>query len=109
MVVQHQLSTGQEPVDIVEGIDSPLMAEIPDMDKNPEISIVVPVYNEEPLIEELCSRLICVGDGLKRSYEILIVDDGSDDGSFEKLNRVREANQVVRLVRLTRNFGQQSA
>ncbi|MBC8287088.1 MAG: glycosyltransferase [Nitrospinae bacterium] len=79
------------------------------MDKNPEISIVVPVYNEEPLIEELCSRLKCVGDELNRSYEILIVDDGSDDGSFEKLKRISETDKIFRLVRLTRNFGQQSA
>ena len=80
-----------------------------DMDKNPEISIIVPVYNEESLVEELCSRLKCVGDELNRSYEILIVDDGSDDGSFEKLKRIQEADNVFRLVRLTRNFGQQAA
>jgi undecaprenyl-phosphate 4-deoxy-4-formamido-L-arabinose transferase len=79
------------------------------MDKKPEISIVVPVYNEEPLVEELYSRLKSVCDGLGRSYEILIVDDGSDDGSFEKLKRIKEADKALRLVRLTRNFGQQSA
>ena len=58
------------------------------MDKNLEISIVVPVYNEESLVEELCSRLKSVADTLNRSYEILIVDDGSDDGSFKKLKRI---------------------
>ena len=79
------------------------------MDKCPEISIVVPVYNEESLIEELYSRLKSVCDGLNRSYEILIVDDGSDDGSFEKLKRIKETDKALRLVRLTRNFGQQSA
>jgi undecaprenyl-phosphate 4-deoxy-4-formamido-L-arabinose transferase len=79
------------------------------MDKNPEISIVVPVYNEESLVEELCSRLKCVGDGLNRSYEILIVDDGSDDGSFEKLQSIKAAGGTLRLIQLTRNFGQQAA
>ncbi len=78
------------------------------MDK-PEISIVVPVYNEEPLLEELCSRLKSVCDELNNSYEILIVDDGSDDGSFEKLQRIKETHTALRLVRLTRNFGQQAA
>jgi undecaprenyl-phosphate 4-deoxy-4-formamido-L-arabinose transferase len=80
------------------------------MDNNePEISIVVPVYNEESIVEELCSRLKCVCDELNRSYEILIVDDGSDDGSFEKLQRIKEADGTLRLVQLTRNFGQQAA
>jgi undecaprenyl-phosphate 4-deoxy-4-formamido-L-arabinose transferase len=79
------------------------------MDKKPEISIVVPVYNEESLVEELVSRLKSVCDGLSRSYEIVIVDDGSDDGSFEKLKRIKETDEALRLVRLTRNFGQQSA
>jgi undecaprenyl-phosphate 4-deoxy-4-formamido-L-arabinose transferase len=79
------------------------------MNKNPEISIVVPIYNEEPLIDELYSRLKCVGDGLNHSYEILIVDDGSYDGSFEKLKHIRETEKTFRLVRLTRNFGQQAA
>ena len=79
------------------------------MDIKPEISIVVPVYNEESLVEELVSRLKSVCDGLNRSYEIVIVDDGSDDGSFEKLKRIKETDEALRLIRLTRNFGQQSA
>jgi undecaprenyl-phosphate 4-deoxy-4-formamido-L-arabinose transferase len=79
------------------------------MSNNPEISVVVPVYNEEPIVEELCSRLISVCDGLNRSYEILIVDDGSDDGSFEKLQLIMKAGGTMRLVQLTRNFGQQAA
>ncbi len=79
------------------------------MDIKPEISIVVPVYNEESIVEELCSRLKTVCDGLDRSYEILIVDDGSVDGSFAKLQHIKETTQALRLVRLTRNFGQQAA
>jgi len=79
------------------------------MNTKPEISIVVPVYNEESLVEELVSRLKSVCDGLNRSYEIVIVDDGSDDGSFEKLKCIKETDEALRLVRLTRNFGQQSA
>lgn len=95
----------------MERIESPLLSVVPnkDMDKNPEISIVVPVYNEESLVDELCLRLKSVADTLNRSYEILIVDDGSDDGSFEKLKRICVTDKIFRLVRLTRNFGQQSA
>lgn len=95
----------------MEEIESPLLSVVPNkhMDKNPEISIVVPVYNEEALVEELCSRLKKVGDALNRSYEIVIVDDGSEDGSFKKLKSISEGKNIFRLVRLTRNFGQQSA
>ncbi|MBT5029105.1 MAG: glycosyltransferase [Nitrospinaceae bacterium] len=79
------------------------------MNETPEISIVVPVYNEKALLEELCTRLISVCKGLNRSYEILIVDDGSDDGSFEKLQRIKGDDETLRLIRFTRNFGQQAA
>ena len=95
----------------MEGIEPTLLSVVPNknVDKNPEVSIVVPVYNEESLVEELCSRLNSVADTLNRSCEILIVDDGSNDGSFEKLKRISETGKKFRLVRLTRNFGQQSA
>lgn len=91
--------------------ESPLYSAVPErnMDKKPEISIVVPVYNEESLLEELISRLKSVCDGLNRSYEILVIDDGSRDGSFEKLKTIRKTDNKLRLVRLTRNFGQQAA
>ena len=79
------------------------------MMNKPEISIVVPVYNEEPLINELHSRLKTVCEDLNRPDEILIVDDGSDDGSFEKLKSIKETDTTLRLIRLTRNFGQQAA
>jgi undecaprenyl-phosphate 4-deoxy-4-formamido-L-arabinose transferase len=95
----------------MKGIDSILFSEVPAkrMDKNPEISIIVPVFNEEALVKELYSRLKIVCDGLNRSYEIVIIDDGSSDGSFEKLQRIKEKDETLRLVLLTRNFGQQAA
>ncbi len=80
-----------------------------DMDKKPEISIIVPLYNEEALVEELCSRLKTVCDSLGRSYEILMVDDGSEDRTFEKLRDIRGSDPTLRLIRFTRNFGQQAA
>jgi undecaprenyl-phosphate 4-deoxy-4-formamido-L-arabinose transferase len=79
------------------------------MNETPEISIVVPVYNEKALLEELCARLSSVCKALNRSYEILMVDDGSDDGSFEKLQRIKGDDETLRLIRFTRNFGQQAA
>ncbi len=74
-----------------------------------EVSIVIPVYNEEAVLPELVPRLISVGDRMGKPYEILFVDDGSTDRSFEVLQRFKADHCTLRLIRLTRNFGQQAA
>ena len=80
-----------------------------DTDKQLDISIVVPVFNEVDLIEELLSRIKKVCGGLRRTYEIVIVDDGSTDGSYEKLKKIQANDNSLRIVKFTRNFGQQAA
>ena len=80
-----------------------------DKDKQLDISIVVPVFNEVDLIEELLSRIKKVCGGLRRTYEIVIVDDGSTDGSYEKLKKIQANDNLLRIVKFTRNFGQQAA
>ena len=80
-----------------------------DTDKQLDISIVVPVFNEVDLIEELFSRIKKVCEGLRRTYEIVIVDDGSTDGSYEQLKKIQANDSSLRIVKFTRNFGQQAA
>jgi len=80
-----------------------------DTDKQLDVSIVVPVFNEVDLIEELLSRIKKVCGGLRRTYEIVIVDDGSTDGSYEKLKFFQANDNSLRIVKFTRNFGQQAA
>ena len=80
-----------------------------DTDKQLDISIVVPVFNEVDLIEELLSRIKKVCGELRRTYEIVIVDDGSTDGSYEKLKIFQANDNSLRIVKFTRNFGQQAA
>ena len=80
-----------------------------DTDKQLDISIVVPVFNEVDLIEELLSRIKKVCGELRRTYEIVIVDDGSTDGSYEKLKKIQANDNSLRIVKFTRNFGQQAA
>lgn len=75
----------------------------------PEISIVVPFYNEEENIEELYHRLKEVLDGLGRSYELIFVDDGSRDRTPEILKNIFDLDNMVKVVRLRRNFGQTAA
>ena len=72
-----------------------------------KISVVIPVYNEEQGLEELFRQLLPVMEGMNRSYEVVLVDDGSTDASLEILRR--HAGEKVRVVELTRNYGQHAA
>ena len=74
-----------------------------------ELSIVIPVYNEEPNVAPLHEELSRVLASMGVAYEILIVDDGSTDGTFAALRPIRAADAHVRVVRFTRNFGQTAA
>jgi glycosyltransferase involved in cell wall biosynthesis len=72
------------------------------------ISVVVPVHNEVETLDELHRRLAIVLEGLGR-HEIVLVDDGSDDQSWERMRGIASSDAHVRLVRLSRNFGHQAA
>ena len=78
-----------------------------------DLSIVIPVYNEAPNLEELHEELtlaLAPGEQAGRSYEIIFVDDGSRDGSFELLSAIHERDaRHVRVARFRRNFGQTAA
>lgn len=73
------------------------------------ISVVVPIYNDSEVIHELIKRLGPVLESITADYEIILVDDGSRDDSWLQMLAVRQANACVKAVRLSRNFGQQSA
>jgi glycosyltransferase involved in cell wall biosynthesis len=74
-----------------------------------DLSIVVPVHDEEdnvgPLYEALATALAALG----RSYEIIVVDDGSRDETYERLVRLADADDRFKLIKLRRNFGQTAA
>jgi undecaprenyl-phosphate 4-deoxy-4-formamido-L-arabinose transferase len=73
----------------------------------PKVSVVVTVFNEAGSLEELCRRSLDALAG--RDFELIVVDDGSTDGSFAVVERLHEADARVRGVRLKRNFGQHPA
>lgn len=74
-----------------------------------ELSLVIPVYNEKPVIPMLLERLKQVMSGLDLSYEILLVDDGSRDGSGELMYRLALTDPTLHVLRLSRNFGKEAA
>lgn len=77
---------------------------------NPEISIVIPVYNEEESLSQLFKELYPVMENLQRSFEIIFVNDGSRDKSFFMLyDFQKEHEKTVRVIDLNGNFGQHMA
>ena len=72
-------------------------------------SVVVPVHNEELNINELTNRLISVMSQIGETFEILIIDDGSEDNTWDVLLEVSKANKNVKAIKLSRNFGQHHA
>src|SRR5215210_1364161 len=74
-----------------------------------DVSVLVPVKDEEATIQELATRVGAVLDGLGRSFEIIFVDDGSADGTVQRIREVHAADRRVKLVRLRRNFGKAAA
>jgi glycosyltransferase involved in cell wall biosynthesis len=75
----------------------------------PEVSAVIPVFNEEENITALHAKLDAALTALGLSYEIVYVDDGSRDRSFELLSEIAARDEHVKLVRFRRNFGQTAA
>lgn len=73
------------------------------------LSVVVPIYNDEEVISELLRRLTAVVEHITDEYEIILVDDGSRDGSWHLMQRERAEREHLRIARLSRNFGQQNA
>ena len=78
--------------------------------KSPWLSIVIPVYNEKATLQELVSRCISVGDSLDKSYELILVDDGSRDNSVAMIKEAanQHAGKIVGVF-LNRNYGQHAA
>jgi dolichol-phosphate mannosyltransferase len=75
----------------------------------PEISLVIPVYNEEPNLPPLAGEIRQAMRTLGRPYEVLLVDDGSTDGSLATMIRLASGDPAVRVIRQARNAGQSAA
>jgi glycosyltransferase involved in cell wall biosynthesis len=87
----------------------PSQYESPVVDSAPEISVFLPVFNEEPNLRPLHARLDQALKALNRSAEVVYVDDGSSDGSLKILRELAQQDPRVRVVALRRNYGQTAA
>ena len=80
------------------------------LDTKFDISVVVPVFNAESSIEELCSRLKVVLTSLNKRYQIIFVDDYSKDASWQKIQQLKKEHpETIKGIKLAKNFGQHNA
>ena len=74
-----------------------------------DISVVIPLLNEQDSIEELHDRIVSVMQSNQLSYEILFIDDGSTDKSWDVIRKICAQNSVVRGFKFSKNFGKSQA
>jgi glycosyltransferase involved in cell wall biosynthesis len=79
------------------------------MENNKSLSIIIPVFNEENNISPLYSELTEVLAQLNLSYEVIFIDYGSTDNSYQKLSSIHAADKSVKVIQFRRNFGQTAA
>ena len=77
--------------------------------KKPSVSVIVPVYNSEALLRPLVERLRPVLDALATEYELILVDDGSRDKSWDVVSDLAREQDWIRGIRMMRNYGQHNA
>ncbi len=79
------------------------------MDENPDISIVVPAYNEEESLSELSEWISRVMQSHGFRYEVIYIDDGSEDGTWDTIVKLSKSNSSISGIRFNRNYGKSAA
>jgi glycosyltransferase involved in cell wall biosynthesis len=73
------------------------------------ISVVIPLYNEKESLSELTNRLCAILKSIAMDYEIIFIDDGSDDGSLTLLKQLQEEHENIKIISFRRNYGKSTA
>lgn len=79
------------------------------MPKKPDISFVIPIKDEKRSLKQLVEEITTSCKKIKKTYEIIFIDDGSIDGSFEAVKNLHKKNKDIRGIKLRRNFGKSIA
>lgn len=85
------------------------LPEAPQDADTPELSLIIPVFNEEENIDILYEKIVEATGKLDRTWEAVLIDDGSQDSSFAKLERIAARDARIKVIRFVRNFGQTAA
>ena len=80
-----------------------------DREEKVDITVVIPLFNEAESLRELHERIVAALEPSGKSFEVLFIDDGSRDGSFDELRRLQEDDDRVRAIRFRRNYGKSAA
>lgn len=88
---------------------TPTLAPVESAENNPHLSLVIPCYNEEESVDELVTEVLHVLDSNQLDAEVVIVDDGSSDKTWDKLMEWGGKDERLKLVRFRRNYGQTAA
>ena len=70
-----------------------------------KITIIVPCYNEEIYVDKLTDKLVNQCNNLDLNYEIIFVEDGSTDNSFEEIQKKIVTNEKIKVIKLSKNYG----
>lgn len=76
---------------------------------SPQVSIVIPLFNEAESLHELAQRVTAAAIDSSLTFEIVFVDDGSTDGSWQAIEELAESNEQVRAIKFRRNYGKSAA
>jgi len=74
-----------------------------------DLSIVIPLFNEEESLPELCEWIKRVCENHNYTYEVILIDDGSTDDSWKVIENIREANSNIKAIKFQRNYGKSAA
>jgi glycosyltransferase involved in cell wall biosynthesis len=74
-----------------------------------QLSVVIPVYNEKESLRELAEWITGIVNRERLTYEIIFVDDGSNDGSWNEIQKIASENSNVKGIRFKRNYGKSAA
>ena len=100
MAVPHSPEPRVEALSLAPGAETP---------STPEVSIVIPVHDEEDNVDALYERVMSSLEELGRTFEVIVVDDGSRDETYPRLARLAAGDARLKLIRLRRNYGQTAA